>query len=115
MSIQLLIENYKSVDAQIKTLRASIAQLNERKRHIEQEFQTILETMPENTPGIVVNGVEISLEKKTNKERLTKKQKQEEIKRILSSYNIDNIEEIYSKMEQVGQFKENVVVKIKSR
>ena len=106
-------DNYRSICEQIRRAYKDIAEMKRRKVEIEKELEQILSRV--DGPGIVLDGAEISLEKKKVKTRVGKKQKQEEIARILQEHHVSDPEGIIKEIYHLGSFEEKSVVKIRTK
>ena len=111
MSIERLVEHYESTCAQIKNHRESISALLKRKQSVEDEIMAVLERME--TDGITTGGIEVFIERKLKKARMSKKQKEEEYIRVLKENNIQNPNIVYSALNEVGERHEKSTVKMR--
>ena len=113
MSIQLLIENYKHICDQIQRHKQQMAELQGRKHSLEQEIEHLLAQL--NAPGIVVDGTEVSIEKRVRKHRLGMKKRQAEITRILEAHSISNVQSLVEELSKMGPTHEQTFVKVKNK
>ncbi len=111
MSVQNLISNYKHIREQMKRLYGELAVLRERKAILEGEIAQVLNKV--DGPGIVIEGVEISVEKQSRRNRLGKKRKDEEIVRILEEHKVQDPAKVCEQLTSVGTTSERTVVRMK--
>lgn len=97
----------------MKKCNSELVALRERKAAMEDEITQFLST--QDGPGVIVDGIEVSIEKKQRKERLGSKKRREELERILKDHAVDDTEAILEEMSRLGATQEKNVLKIKKK
>lgn len=112
-SITAAINELNGVRAELARLRIQTRQLNTRKKNLEKQIVDFLDAKDQ--PGIKYQGVAIIPEEKESYKAKPKKQKEEDVQRVLQRYGIEDSSEAYKEIMQTmkGSPTNNVKLKIK--